>query len=72
MLSGLSFGLQAQDKKEENKQSSLQKDKTDPICGMKVTKNSSILSIYEGKEYAFCSKMCQAQFEKNPKKYSKK
>ncbi len=66
------FTIQAQEKVDSGKQQTLQKDGIDPVCGMKVKKGTSIISIHEEKEYGFCSKMCKGQFDKNPKKFIKK
>lgn len=41
----------------------------DPVCGMNVKEDSSIKTIYGGKEYYFCSSGCKVEFEKNPGKY---
>jgi YHS domain-containing protein len=44
----------------------------DPICGMNVTETSKYKTVYEGKTYYFCSNSCKIEFDKNPKKYTKK
>jgi YHS domain-containing protein len=49
----------------------LEKDGIDPVCLMKVKKGTNLVSIHKGKEYGFCSKMCQEQFDKKPKKFIK-
>ncbi|MDW7754534.1 MAG: YHS domain-containing protein [Brevefilum sp.] len=44
--------------------------KLDPVCGMNVNPTlASASSVYEGETYYFCSKGCQAAFEKDPEKY---
>jgi len=43
----------------------------DPICGMNVDeKTAKYKSEHMGKTYYFCSQMCKATFDKNPKKYA--
>ncbi|MEM1579992.1 MAG: copper-translocating P-type ATPase [Nitrososphaerota archaeon] len=43
---------------------------TDPVCGMKIDPEAAYSKIkYEGKTIYFCSKMCEEEFKKNPKKY---
>ena len=43
----------------------------DPICGMKVSKDSQHKSEYNGKTYYFCALNCKQAFDKNPEKYAK-
>ena len=43
----------------------------DPICGMKVSKDSEHKSEYKGKTYYFCALNCKQTFDKNPEKYAK-
>jgi YHS domain-containing protein len=50
----------------------LEKDGKDPVCGMKVKKGTSIISIYKEKQHGFCSKTCKERFDKDPEKYIKK
>lgn len=38
----------------------------DPVCGMKVDKDTEHRFIYAGKEYLFCSKHCEQRFTQNP------
>jgi YHS domain-containing protein len=43
---------------------------TDPVCGMKIEPESAHSKIeYEGHTVYFCSKHCEEEFKKNPKKY---
>jgi Cu+-exporting ATPase len=43
---------------------------TDPVCGMKVTKDGAAGSAeYQGKTYYFCSAACRQAFSENPGKY---
>jgi magnesium-transporting ATPase (P-type)/YHS domain-containing protein len=43
---------------------------TDPVCGMKITPEKAYSKIeYEGRMVYFCSKYCEEEFKKNPKKY---
>ncbi|NIN01048.1 MAG: heavy metal translocating P-type ATPase [candidate division Zixibacteria bacterium] len=42
----------------------------DPVCGMEVEKEQAVgRSVYNGKEYYFCSKVCKERFDQAPKKY---
>lgn len=48
----------------------------DPVCGMDVdpqtNKNSFHHTVYEGKEFYFCSPFCKAAFLENPESYLEK
>jgi Cu2+-exporting ATPase len=45
---------------------------TDPVCGMKIDPDTAYSKIeHEGRLVYFCSKMCEEEFRKNPKKYMK-
>jgi len=41
----------------------------DPVCGMQVTKSSLYNSLFEEKEYYFCSAGCKANFDSSPLKF---
>jgi Cu+-exporting ATPase len=41
----------------------------DPVCGMKVGVDSPFRTRYDSREYVFCSRHCQEEFEATPKKY---
>ena len=42
----------------------------DPVCGMSIDPATAAgQSKFEGRDYYFCSKACQQEFEKNPAKY---
>lgn len=44
----------------------------DPICGMSVDiENAKFKSMYEGKQYYFCSEHCKKQFDENPAEHVK-
>ncbi|MEM3703573.1 MAG: copper-translocating P-type ATPase [Candidatus Bathyarchaeia archaeon] len=44
----------------------------DPVCGMKIDPETAYSKIeYEGRMVYFCSKVCEEEFKKNPKKYLK-
>ncbi|MEM2632015.1 MAG: copper-translocating P-type ATPase [Candidatus Bathyarchaeia archaeon] len=44
----------------------------DPVCGMKIDPDTAYSKIeYEGRMIYFCSKVCEEDFKKNPKKYVK-
>jgi Cu+-exporting ATPase len=43
----------------------------DPVCGMKVEGNNPDLSVkYEGKQYRFCSQICQDRFRSDPEQFA--
>ncbi|MCW4031672.1 MAG: YHS domain-containing protein [Candidatus Bathyarchaeota archaeon] len=45
----------------------------DPVCGMEIETATAYDKIeHAGRTFYFCSKHCKEEFEKNPKKYSKK
>lgn len=45
----------------------------DPVCGMKIEPETAYSKIeYEGRVVYFCSKHCEEEFKKNPKKYLSK
>ncbi|MEM3727815.1 MAG: copper-translocating P-type ATPase [Candidatus Bathyarchaeia archaeon] len=44
----------------------------DPVCGMKIDPETAFSKVeHEGRIIYFCSKMCEEEFKKNPKKYIK-
>ncbi|MEM2189768.1 MAG: copper-translocating P-type ATPase [Nitrososphaerota archaeon] len=44
----------------------------DPVCGMTIDPNTAFSKIeHGGRIFYFCSKMCEEEFKKNPKKYAK-
>ncbi len=47
------------------------KKEIDPVCKMKVEKNTAFKSIYNDKEYYFCAANCKQKFDKEPQKYAK-
>jgi len=45
---------------------------TDPVCGMKIDPDTAYSRIeHEGRVIYFCSRICEEEFRKNPKKYVK-
>jgi len=43
----------------------------DPVCGMNVDEaKAAATTVYRSQTYYFCSKGCQAAFEKAPEKYA--
>ncbi len=44
---------------------------TDPVCGMKVTRQSKHHVAHAGTDYFFCSAGCAAKFSTDPAKYLK-
>jgi Cu2+-exporting ATPase len=46
---------------------------TDPVCGMKIAPETAYSKLErEGRTVYFCSKHCEEEFKKNPRKYMKK
>jgi YHS domain-containing protein len=46
---------------------------TDPVCRMKIAPETAYSKLeHEGRTVYFCSKQCEEEFKKNPKKYMKK
>jgi len=46
---------------------------TDPVCGIKVEPEKACSKVeYEGYVVYFCSRNCEEEFKKNPKKYLSK
>lgn len=46
---------------------------TDPVCGMRIEPETAYSKIeYEGHAAYFCSKHCEEEFKRNPKKYASK
>ena len=43
----------------------------DPVCGMEVDRESPFKTVYEGREYFFCSGHCLTQFTADPGQYLK-
>jgi len=42
----------------------------DPVCGMSVNfATTAYKSIYQGKQYGFCSEGCKKTFDQNPSQY---
>lgn len=42
----------------------------DPVCKRRMNPNKAYVKIhYEGEIYYLCCPLCQAEFEKDPKKY---
>ncbi len=42
----------------------------DPVCDMLVEeKKAAATSVYQGKTYYFCAKVCKEGFDKDPEKY---
>jgi xanthine dehydrogenase accessory factor len=49
----------------------LEKDATDPICGMLVEiASAQFKTDYDGQTYYFCSRGCQRSFEEKPQEYA--
>jgi len=46
---------------------------TDPVCGMKIAPETAYSKLeHEGRTVYFCSKHCEEEFKKNPRKYMEK
>lgn len=42
----------------------------DPVCGMMVDqKTATFRSVYQEKDYYFCSEHCKKQFDENPTQF---
>ncbi len=42
----------------------------DPVCGKRIKRQRSHVTIeYGGATYYLCCPLCQAEFERNPRKY---
>ena len=42
----------------------------DPVCNMSVDeKKAASISVYKGKTYYFCAKVCKEKFDKEPEKF---
>ena len=42
----------------------------DPVCGKRINRNKAhIVLEHEGRKYALCCPLCQAEFERDPEKY---
>jgi len=53
----------------KNKKSDTAKD---PVCGMAVNLAATeYKSIYQGKQYGFCSESCKKTFDQNSSQYGK-
>ncbi len=63
--------LMEQAKEKENPSMQIKNaETTDVVCGMSITgKNSKYYTVYEGKEYHFCSASCKKLFDQHPKLY---
>ena len=45
---------------------------TDPVCGMKIDPDTAYSKIeHDGRVVYFCSRMCEEEFKRNPRKYLK-
>ncbi|MDK2742718.1 MAG: alpha-glucan family phosphorylase [Nitrospira sp. BO4] len=42
----------------------------DPVCGMMVPVGSGLSTIYHGREFRFCSDLCQRSFLADPERYA--
>jgi Cu+-exporting ATPase len=47
-------------------------DKRDPVCGVKVDKNSKYAAKHSGKTYYFDCEGCRSTFEADPERFVKK
>ena len=45
-------------------------DGLDPVCQMSVPKGTERTAMFGGKQYGFCSGICQKRFAENPAKYT--
>jgi YHS domain-containing protein len=42
----------------------------DPVCKMTVDERTKFTSVYQGRNYYFCSPICKEDFDRNPGKYT--
>ena len=43
----------------------------DPVCGKRINRNKAHIEVeYEGNHYLLCCPKCQAEFERDPRKYA--
>jgi YHS domain-containing protein len=43
----------------------------DPVCGKRIKRQRAHITIdYEGAAYFLCCPLCQAEFERDPRKYA--
>jgi P-type Cu+ transporter len=42
----------------------------DPVCGMTVEKNGTLMETYRGREYHFCSEECMHKFQDRPAQFA--
>ncbi|MGQ9569586.1 MAG: YHS domain-containing protein [Thermodesulfovibrionales bacterium] len=42
----------------------------DPVCNMTVDEKKAVAkSVYKGKTYYFCAKVCKEKFDKEPERF---
>ncbi|MEM2995680.1 MAG: copper-translocating P-type ATPase [Candidatus Bathyarchaeia archaeon] len=69
----VAFNAQTLRKYEQAKAKPMAQLVIDPVCGMKITPETAYSKIeYEGRMVYFCSKHCEEEFKKNPKRYKLK
>ena len=45
---------------------------TDPVCGKRINRSKAHAVVeYEGVDYSVCCPLCQAEFERSPRRYAK-
>lgn len=44
----------------------------DPVCHMKVSKDTKIIVTHKDHQFGFCSESCKTRFVASPEKYLKK
>ena len=50
----------------------VEKELSDPVCGMSVKTETQHQYLYEGDQYYFCSEHCLVKFSSNPEQYLRK
>ncbi|CAH0995826.1 hypothetical protein EMA8858_01954 [Emticicia aquatica] len=70
----VSFSVYAQEDKPAQKDKKIAEKEVksqDPVCHMKVAKNTKITFKHKDNTYGFCGESCKESFVKNPDKYIK-
>jgi YHS domain-containing protein len=45
------------------------KEGIDPVCGMAIDENATVVTMDDGMQYGFCSAHCAETFQEDPDKY---
>ncbi|NIN58532.1 MAG: YHS domain-containing protein [Xanthomonadales bacterium] len=59
-------------KSQDEKHPIVEREFTDPVCGMRVSRLSAITDTeHQGKTYYFCADICKQRFLDSPERYVK-